>query len=488
MKTGIKLVIILALSFSFAFSCIGYAQLSNLVAIDGAVNVTPPEGLYIISCKPVGTPSNATVSDTYEVRPTNMATTVTRTGSSWLSTGSVTYEITVFNNTDYRYTYAGIQVDKSNSQYNGNSLVNANRGITITTKDNQNDSSATFNTSDTVEPRSTRTFYATYSLGRNLTSNASYSTLVNYKFGVNIDSVEEVVVDKTFNHFEEILNDTLSSDAGYAYLTDIIDDKYGGGGSGMQWQATYIGNVTGSLDADTQKVLKLFGGQLSINIEDVETNVTLLIKREDVDGNTQTGDDYAIGTPGASNYISAQGCEWTLYMTTDPLQNQSVDPVIYAATFTCYKNDDGSLGEWFMLGDMYTGTADIIGYEGDTNATGSFQTDSWVSTGTHNYTVTDSYNYYVYRGNTIKQITQTTDTSANAEALALLKRAYQILDEGKYAGQAVIDLQEAFEQHSYCYSIDGYGNITLTSGVKRSQLVSLIRTLDNRLTAFDGLA
>ena len=90
------------------------------------------------------TSSNAKAGDYSFFEPTNVIAAFSRT-SRWRS-GSVTYKITVLNNTNYKYTYAGIDYVRNASGYNGNSYIS--NGITITTKDNQNDSSATFNTND----------------------------------------------------------------------------------------------------------------------------------------------------------------------------------------------------------------------------------------------------------------------------------------------------------------------------------------------------
>ncbi len=247
--------------------------------------------------------------------------------------------------------------------------------------------------------------------------------------------------------------------------------------------ATYIGNVAGSSSSDTQKVNQLFGDKLSITVDNVPVNVTLLIKREDVDGNTQTGDSYSIGS--GSNAISAQGCEMTLYMTTDPLTSSGSRATVYAAVFTCDVTD-GANGTWYMLGDMYTGTAPVLSYEGDNRGTGSFHTDSWLSS-KDTYSVITNYSYSVAANATIKDIVMTKDQTAINTMQSLLNSANNILRNGQYAGDAIVKLQESFNKASRCYTVNSDGSVTVNSNSTRAQLIPLIKELDTRLKSFSGL-
>jgi len=476
MKAWIKAVVGITLSLMFLFTSVGYAALTSGLSANGIVNLIPRDGLYIISVEEYSA-NNVTSSNITYFDPTNLDVTF----NSSARNSSITYKITVFNNTDYKYTYSGIVFSSDLSGYNGNQYINSTLGMSVTTKENPDDSSATFNTSDSIEPRSSRTFYATYTNGWRVPRNQNLKTLINYKFGVNVDSVSGVIVERTFELFENILNDT-SSGGKYEYLTDIIDDKYTGGGSGNQWMATYIGNVTGSTDTDTQKVTNLFGGEnLSLTIDNVQTNVTLLIKREDVDGNTNTGDSYSTGS--GNNYISAQGCEMTLYLTTDKLDRAGSNPTVYAAVFTCDRNDDGTLGEWYMLGDMYTGTAPVLSYDGNWDGTGSFHTDSWVSS-RNTYQVVSGYSYTVNANLTIKDIMQIKDQTATNKLQELLDRSTEIVNSGQYAGSAVTELQAAITRASTCYTTGSDGSLTVNSSATRAQLIPHIKDLDAKLKAF----
>ncbi len=477
MKTWAKALLGIAFSFLFCFMCIGYATLSDTLSIAGSANAKPREGLYIFSAEVVSA-NNATSNEMSYFDPTNLMCDFTRTRN----TGTITYEVTIFNNTAYKYSYSGIDYTKNLSGYNGNSLINSTRGITVTTKDNPDDTSATFNTADSVAPRELRTFYVTFSLGSNVTANSQYKTLINFKFGVNVDSVEDYMVDQTFELFQGILND-VGPGGGYETLVDIIDNKYDYGGPNNQWQATYIGNVNGSLYEDSQLVNELFGGQLSIKIDNVETSVTVLIKREDVDGNENTGDSYAIGS--GSSYIHAEGCEMTLYLTTDALNVRGGTATVYAMVFTCDVYDDGSYGPWYMLGEMYEGKAPVIGYQGE-DATGSFHTDTWVSTAKR-YTVTETYSYNV-GATDIKTVIQARDNNAINAFQGMLNRANMIIRTGGFAGQAMLKLQDVFNRASNYYTVANDGTVTVNRNVTRAQLVPFILEMESALKSFDGVA
>lgn len=108
----------------------------------------------------------------------------------------------------------------------------------------------------------------------------------------------------------------------------------------------------------------LFQGQLNLNINGTDTPVTVLIKNEDVDGNTANGNEMAI------------------YMTTDDLQKTNsgwFSPTeyapVYAAVFRKETLENGT-EKWSQIGDMYLGSAEIKRYDG-WRGSGSFDTDNW---------------------------------------------------------------------------------------------------------------
>lgn len=478
MKTVTKIVISLALSFMLTFMSVGYAELTGFMSVSTQMTLAAPEAIFITNVELVS--STVDEKSVQSIHPTILEHTLKGSYGS-----SVTYKITVFNNTPYKYAYSGIVYESSLDGYGGNSYIGQRYGLTVATTD---DEDGTFNSSDVLEAGESVSFYATYTIGYNA-ANKELKTLINFKFGVNVASVSQVAIDKTIIKFGDILNDTAPG-GGYETLIEKIDDKY----NGADWSANFIGNVVGAEgigaigQADTETINKLFGDQLTITIDGVETNVTVLIKRENVDNNTQTGDDYVV-TNGSST-ARGTGCELTLYLTTDTLSRANASVPVYAVVFTCNKNEDGTLGEWYRIGELYTGTATVVGYIGNTATqnTGSFDTGTWRST-YKTYQPVGEYSYTVTGSRTIQQITQATDRNARNLLANQLVLAKDLLDGdyGFFAGEAVTALQEALDGAARCYTISNAGTITVSSSATRSQVIPLLQNLEVALAPFDSI-
>ena len=472
MRRSMKFVLCAVLSFMFVFSCFGFATLTDTLSVSGSAKAEPPNAVFITDATVVST--NVSNESHEVIMPTNLECSF-----SGARNRAVTYMITVKNNTPYKYAYSGIDYVTSTT-YNGNSYIG--NGVTVTTKDKQSDSSGTFNSSDTLEPGAVRTFYVTYTISRTQAANKNLNFLVNFKFGIHVDSAGAAAIDRALEKFRQILNDTTPG-GGYETLTDKIDDKYDGRND---WKANYIGNVVDSTSSDSTTINNLFDGELTLNINGKETNVTVLIKREDVDGNPLTGDDYTVRHSNGGS-TSGYGCEMTLYMTTHNLQYGT--PTVYAAVFTCQRNSDGSYGEWYVLGDIYEGTTNIVGYEG-AQSTGSFDTGTWRSVN-KTYKVSSDYQYTISQNNTIQSVIQAEDTYSMArnKLQPLLRTAKKILDGdyGFFAGVAIEHLRTAYDAASIYYTIGADGTLTVKTSSTRAQLVPHIKEIESALIPFDGV-
>ena len=189
-------------------------------------------------------------------------------------------------------------------------------------------------------------------------------TVTDFKFSDITDEETEEVTKSLAQKFLEILN----SSTDYATLTGAMDDNYDGS---RAWTASYIGNVAGSSSDDTTLLLDLFDGELSLEVNGTHVDVTCIIKRENIDGSTSTGDSYRVGR------TTYSGCEMTLYLTTANFDRVSYNdyPPVYAMVFT----KPSTNSEWVQIGEeMYVGTAQVVGYVGGTT-TGSFDTGTWRS-------------------------------------------------------------------------------------------------------------
>lgn len=464
MKTLTKAVICIVLSFMICFTAIGYAQLTETLDIKGTAHYTMPEGLFIIAVEREGSPSrlDSETAEHYEYTTTVEATLDKSRSTSY--TGSVTYKITVYNNTDKTYAYRGLYY--STSVANGNAIIGdklSNNNMTIETE---------FRDGIIVEPDDELVFYATYTLGRRVDANKKYQTIVNYQFGINVNSLEEAreaVMDKFLN--------ILNAPHTYELLYNRIDDKF----SGAEWTSNYIGNVTASTSEDSRTVNELFAGYLQMMVNGVDSPITVLIKHENVDNDRQTGDDYTAVSGNQS--FRGYGCEFTLYMTTSKLPNAGARETVYAAVFTCDRNADGTNGTWYMVGEPYQGTAQTVGYEGG-NSSGSFDTGTWRSV-VATYYPSENYSYSLPKDNTIQQVTQTVDPRAQEALEELFTEAKRILDENMYAGTGMVALEDAYNESRKIFTIADDGTITVDPTMTRVHLIPYIKKMNHVLKPFN---
>ena len=118
-------------------------------------------------------------------------------------------------------------------------------------------------------------------------------------------------------------------------------------------------------------ILQIGGGEAK--------QVTAIIKREPLDGNSNTGTDI-IGNNGT---VTTAGCEMTIYLTPDDIPADRLifgsggsTITVYAAVFTT----DAS-GKWYQLSPLYEGTATTNNYNVSSlfATANSFNTDTWRS-------------------------------------------------------------------------------------------------------------
>lgn len=469
MKTWMKALFGIVLSFSFLFLSMGYAALTDNLSITGEVKLDIPAGVYIIEME-------RTTSSRLDVEETTFYPYTTTLDSSLSKSerrnaGTVTYKIKVLNNTQYEYAYRDVyfQEDLEN---------NGSIGSGITISCSLDSASAA---EKKIAPGATKELTVTYTLSGNtsIDRNKTYRNIVNLRFGINVDSLDQAH-DALMEKFAEILN----SPSAYAELTDKINDKFNGS---QEWTSNFIGNVDGSSTADSVTMNGLFGGRLQMVIGDEEMTVTALIKHEPVDGNDDTGDSYTI-TYNNGSQTTRVGCEYTIYLTTATLDIWSFDsyPEVYAAVFTCKQNDDGTPGEWYMKGQLYQGTARVVGYMGEESG-GSFDTGTWRSVAKE-YVLSDNYSFSLRAGMTIQDVTQMVDDDAPRILAALLTEAKAILDGDKYAGTGVEELQRAYNEARPYFTVEADGTITVDGDHALSELVEHIDDLTNALKPFENVA
>lgn len=331
MNTIAKVLSSVVLSSFLGVLSIGYANVSNNLTVTGAVNIEPQENVFI-SDVIIPTGVNA-VCNSYYASTLNSTITLGNTSNS-----TVSFNITVYNNTNETYGFNAVKYM-----------------IDDTTYDNSNIS---FETSlerrDEVLSYDDLTFSITFMYKDSTVSeNKVLNSILNFEF-LPLDEIPEdegeIAVTGVMGRFEEILN----TPAEYTKLTNQMDDNWANG----RYNDSYMGTVLGASDADIALLEEMFAGNLILNINGVDTEVTILIKRENIDGSRNTGD--------------ADGNEMTVYMTTDPLTERGKSVPVYAAAYT--SSDDGT--SWSQIGHMFEGTATVNNYFGFSGS-GSFNTDTW---------------------------------------------------------------------------------------------------------------
>ncbi len=469
MLRKMKIFVSIALSCIFIFTAIGYAALTDNLALKGTVKVEFPEGLFITEVRMKGSQSGL---DVYNVDFIDYSTTVETllSKSNDNNSGSVTYIITVYNNTNYEYAYRGLYYQNNLSGYHNNlvSTKNSSTKIGVVTS---------FPNGKIVAPGEYLEFEATYTLGtdkRTFPARNSFKNLLNFQFGINVES-QEAAIEAVLAKFLNILNTKVT----YDELVDKIDDKFDGN---QEWTSNYIGNVSDAVDADSMTVETLFAGQLNMVINGNTTPATVLIKHENLDNNRLTGDSYTVKYNNQSNPTTYEGCEMTLYLTTDPLTRANGQAPVYVAVFTCDRDENGNIiSDWYVVGDIYLGKAPIVGYRGENGGTGSFVTDNWVADRA-TYTPITGYSYTIAQGTSIKDITRVVDQNAIDSFQRLLDDAKEIIDDLTYAGTGIAIVEEAYEAASRYYTVDSNGNAIAKSGTTRAQLIPIMVKLDYAIT------
>lgn len=461
MRTKLNVLVCIVLSFSFLCITLGYAVVTDTLSIRGQAKIDIPAGIYIVAMETSSTTRLDVESTTYHTYSTTLDSSLSKTTRN--RTGTVTYTITVFNNTEYEYAYRDIY-------YQQDLESNGNIGSGITVSCSLDGATAA---NKKIAPGATKEMTVTYTLGTSLSQSTTFRTIVNIRFGINVDSLTQAH-DVLMEKFSEILNSASS----YAELTDKIDDKFDGN---QEWTSNFIGNVDGSSTADSVTMNNLFGGRLQMVIGEQEQTVTALIKHEPVDGDDTTGDSYTV-TFNNGSQVTRVGCEYTIYLTTATLDSWSFNsyPTVYIAVYT---RDPGTY-EWYMMGLLFKGTARVVGYMGEESG-GSFDTGTWRSDA-ETYVLSDNYSLTVPAGLTVQEVISTADDGAATALEELLTEAKEYIDGHKYAGTGLEVLEAAYNNASPYFTVGEDGTITVNEGVHMTKLLEHIDALHDALEAFEN--
>ena len=217
MSKSIKLLLGAALSFLFCFLMIGYAALTDTLIVKGNASVSVPEGLYITSMTLESESNMDKESHSFVSYSTTVEALGNRTNASRPNqrrAGSVTYLITVMNNTKHEYAYRGLYYQTSVSGYNGNGSIAtkaADNKISIVSSLD----SASAQERIVAPDGGTLTFRVTYTYGKSVdvvvTLFISLSMrIASLKRSVSSSSVSPQIVSSSLVSISFIGNTTLS--------------------------------------------------------------------------------------------------------------------------------------------------------------------------------------------------------------------------------------------------------------------------------------
>lgn len=329
MNKCFKILIGVAFVLFFCMTGIGYAQLTTSLTVDGSASVEAPEAVYITNAAV----KSGTDSTVHSYVDTVLKSTVNLSGS-----GTATVSVTVFNNTPYGYVYNGPKYVEGPDTYD-NTAITFKEGITKGYE---------------LASGERVTFDVTFSYKSGAVANTVLNSAINFEFVPADEFIPEIAVKGALAKFEQILN----TPADYETLTEQMSDY----SNNNRANSSYVGNVVGAASEDTATLNALFTedgeNHLVLTIGGKDTNVTAMIKNENLDG--------------------VVGNEMTIYMTAEELGfrwYQSATVTVYAAVFR--KNDEG---KWVQYTELMTGTASANAYSGGYLSTkDSFNTDTWKS-------------------------------------------------------------------------------------------------------------
>lgn len=228
-------------------------------------------------------------------------------------------------------------------------------------------------TKDEIPGKTYKTVQVAFAFSGSDYSANSFLGELHFNFVVDKDSIGTIVALTAVDRFRAILNNEVFANS-YQTLEDAMNDR---SGFNKASAVTYIGNVVGANSEDSNTIKELFSEEfLSMDLDgDGKAEpITMMIKRENLDNNTATGDSYTYTSWGREYTVN--GVEMTLYITAEDLSNVSSGKsvVVYAASFTKLAGAD----IWTELVPLTVGTANANNYGGYGSAN-SFNTDTWQS-------------------------------------------------------------------------------------------------------------
>lgn len=266
------------------------------------------------------------------------------------TSSTVVVNVTFYNSTDVSYYYNETETVSSN-----------NSGITYAVSG--------IAQKEEVPSKTYKTLTVTFKFSGSNTSNAALIGELHFKFAVDKDSIGIIVAQTAVTRFADILNNVVAPDS-YQTLENTMNNR-GRNSSAV----SYIGNVSGASDSDSTFIQEMFTNEflnMDLDGDGKSEPITLMIKRENLDGNSQTGDEYTYKNLLGINQ-TVYGAEMTIYITSEGFSSNTL--TVYAATFTKLNGSD----TWIEVVPLTKGTATANRYSFGFGGNNSFNTDTWKS-------------------------------------------------------------------------------------------------------------
>lgn len=267
------------------------------------------------------------------------------------ASSTVVVNVTFYNNSDVSYYYNETQTVSSDN----NNIKYTVSGI---------------EQKEEVPSKTFKTVTVTFSFSGNNRSNTELLSELHFNFVVDKNSIGIIAAQTAVTRFADILNNVAFENS-YQSLENYMNNR----GSNAS-TVSYVGNVAGANDNDSKFIQDIFTKELltmDLDGDGKSEPVTIMIKRENLDNNTLTGDSYTYsGWFGSTRTV--EGAEMTIYITSEGFSSSTV--TVYAATFTKLQGAD----KWIQVVSLTKGTATANNYSSGAFGTdNSFDTDTWKS-------------------------------------------------------------------------------------------------------------
>lgn len=378
-----KIAVLLVLSLSVCFLCVGYAALSDRLDVIGYADVPKPKTVHVSSAKEDVGVSNADGEVTYfgGVNAVDDHAGLLNVSVDFSGGDVFVLNVTIDNNTDYDFVYLGAEAPT----VEGDTL---NTGFTFNADGLVEDTNNEYGTS--LPSKSSISF--TLAIYKGSLTEAEAALRFSFGYASEKDK-DKAVVDNAIDAFLTALNNKETDADGDTVYDNLLDEM--AAEADKKHSTDYIGNVVGSASGDSAFINDIFTVEnpdgtvtncLKVKINDVETNVTVMVKDKNI--------DYAHDSSGNVIYngnnptFDTSDNELVLYMTPETINassflggNSNTKVTVYVVVFTRDNGDD-----WVQRGDMYEGKANANLYYTPGNYSGfltykcdSFNTETWAS-------------------------------------------------------------------------------------------------------------